>query len=325
MKAILILHYISLVLLESIRGFIVSRRSGFLPGTGQNSFDSSKPSFFCIGGTEQDVYFASCLANRKKGNSMKCKVVILCAVVVMLLVGCTSREKIENLGQLADKEFAVPTGTIADQLVLSKFPDAQFKYFNTVLDACVAVQSGKADAAAYDEPLLRNLAAKLPGTKVLPDMITVDNYGFAVALDNTALKTEIDAVLDEINGNGYYAEMMTRWLPEKGNPAPMPQIPEGAIDGILRLGTSAVTEPFSFMDGNQEIVGIDIEIARLVAQRMNRKLEVVNMDFGAMIPALAAGKVDLIAACITISAERQKKVLFSQPYYQGGIAALVKE
>lgn len=256
---------------------------------------------------------------------MKSKIVILCVVSILLLAGCATREKIENLGQLADKEFAVPTGTIADQLVLSKFPEAEFKYFNTVLDACMAVQSGKADAAAYDEPQLRNIAAKVPGIKVLPDMITVDNYGFAVSLDNTPLKAEIDAVLSEINGNGYYDEMMTRWLPESGNPAPMPQIPEGETDGVLRLGTAAYTEPFSFMNGQQEIVGIDIEIARLVAQRMHKKLEIVNMEFGSVIPALAAGKVDFIAACITISAERQKKVLFSQPYYQGGIAALVKE
>jgi len=54
-------------------------------------------------------------------------------------------------------------------------------------------------------------------------------------------------------------------------------------------------------------------------------LEVVNMDFGAMIPALTAGKVDMIGACITITEERAKKVLFSEPYYNGGIAALVKK
>jgi polar amino acid transport system substrate-binding protein len=49
------------------------------------------------------------------------------------------------------------------------------------------------------------------------------------------------------------------------------------------------------------------------------------MDFGAMIPALISGKVDMIGACITITEERAKSVLFSAPYYTGGIAALVKE
>jgi polar amino acid transport system substrate-binding protein len=103
----------------------------------------------------------------------------------------------------------------------------------------------------------------------------------------------------------------------------MPQIRTGA-DGLLRFGTAAITEPFSFVDASHEIVGLDIEIASLVAQKLNRKLEVVNMDFGAMIPALMAGKVDMIGACITITPERAEKVLFSEPYYVGGIAALVK-
>jgi polar amino acid transport system substrate-binding protein len=93
----------------------------------------------------------------------------------------------------------------------------------------------------------------------------------------------------------------------------------------LKFGTSAVTEPFSFVDGSQKIVGLDVEIASLVAKKLNRKLEIVNMDFGAMIPALIAKKVDMIGACITITEERAKKVLFSEPYYIGGIAALVKE
>ena len=54
-------------------------------------------------------------------------------------------------------------------------------------------------------------------------------------------------------------------------------------------------------------------------------LEVVNMEFGSLIPALISGKVDMIAACITITDERAQKVLFSEPYYTGGIAALVRE
>ncbi len=44
-----------------------------------------------------------------------------------------------------------------------------------------------------------------------------------------------------------------------------------------------------------------------------------------MIPALMAGKVDMIGACITITEERKKSVLFSEPYYTGGISALVRQ
>ena len=248
---------------------------------------------------------------------------IISAVIV--LSGCSKREKITQLQQLAGKEFAVPTGTAADKLVMSRFPDAKFKYFNSVLDASLAVKAGKADAAAYDEPILKNIAAKNKGLTVLPEMITRDNYGFAVQPDKQELKKTIDLVVRKLKDNGTYDAMLKRWLPKSGNPAPMPDIASTGGKGILKLGTAAVTEPFSFIDGSQSVVGFDIELARYIAQQLDMKLEVVNMDFGAMIPALMAGKVDMIAACITITEERSKKVLFSEPYYTGGIAALVKE
>ncbi len=251
--------------------------------------------------------------------------IVLTSSLFFMLTGCDKRDKITKLQQLDGKEFAVPTGTVADKLVLSKFPNAKFKYFNSALDSVLAVKSGKADAAAYDEPILKNIAAKNSGLSVLPEMITIDNYGFAVQPDKQELKKSIDLVVSELKKSGAYDAMKLRWLPKSGSPAAMPEIKSSGSKGVLKLGTAAVTEPFSFMDGSQKIVGLDIEIAALVAQKLDMKLEIVNMDFGAMIPALLAGKVDMIGACITITEERAKKVLFSEPYYAGGIAALVKE
>ena len=243
----------------------------------------------------------------------------------LMLSGCSKREKITKLQELDGKEIAIPTGTVADKLVLSKLPHAKFKYFNSVMDAALAVKSGKADAAAYDEPILKNIAAKNSGLMLMPEMITTDNYGFAVQPDKKELKKNIDLVVSDLKKNGGYDDMLRRWFPKSGNPAPMPLITSTGTKGVLRLGTSSVTEPFSFVDGSGGIVGFDIELARYIAKKLDKKLEIVNMDFGAMIPALLSGKVDMIAACITITDERSKKVLFSEPYYIGGIAAMINE
>jgi polar amino acid transport system substrate-binding protein len=242
-----------------------------------------------------------------------------------VLSGFSKAEKVTKLQQLDGKVFAVPSGTIADKLVLSKFPNAKFKYYNSVLEASLAVKAGKADAAAYDEPILRNIAAKNSGLTVLPEMITKDNYGFAVPLGKQELKKTIDLVVSELKKNGTYDTMLKRWLPKTGNPGSMPNISSTGSRGVLKFGTAAITEPFSFVDAAQKVVGLDIELARHVARKLDMKLEVINMDFGAMIPAVTAGKVDMIGACITISDERAKKVLFSEPYYAGGIAALVNK
>jgi polar amino acid transport system substrate-binding protein len=255
------------------------------------------------------------------------RLICCCFVVSSFLMtsGCSTKADITSLSQLGDKVFAVPTGTVADKLVLSKFPQAKFQYFNNVLDAAIAVKAGKADAVAYDEPILKNIAAKNGGFLLLPDMITVDNYAVAVGKDNRELKTATDAVISELKENGAYSSMQQRWFPKTGAPGTMPELPPEGSAGVLKLGTAAVTEPFSFVDGSQNVVGFDIELARYVAQKLGKKLQIVNMEFGAMIPALISGKVDMIAACITVTEERAQKVLFSEPYYTGGIAAMVRE
>jgi polar amino acid transport system substrate-binding protein len=251
-------------------------------------------------------------------------VLLVLTLAALAATGCGSKP-ITDLGQLEGKQFAVPSGTVADKLVQSKFPEAKFKYYDTALDACLAVKDGKADAAAYDQPILKNIAAKYDGLTVLSEMITTDNYGFAVALDKPDLKAAIDQVVQELKDNGTYADMTKRWLPDKGDPAAMPVIKLGGTNGVLKFGTAAVTEPFSFLDASKNVVGFDVELATHVAQKLGMSLQVVNMDFGQMIPALQAGQVDMIGACITITAERAKLVLFSAPYYRGGIAALVRK
>ena len=179
--------------------------------------------------------------------------------------------------------------------------------------------------AAYDESILKNTAAKNQGLIVLPDMITIDNYGFAVQIDNIELKNKIDEVITELENNGAYDEMLKRWLPKEGTPVPMPDIELTVNKGVLRFGSAAITEPFSFVDDLQKIVSFDIELAMYVAQKLEMQIEVINLDFGGMLLALIAGKLDMIGACITITEERAKNALFSKSYYKGGIAALVRE
>ncbi len=222
------------------------------------------------------------------------------------------------------KTFAVPTGTIADQCVLKRFPDARIKYYNSVLDCAIAVKDGKADAACYDLPVLKNIAGKNEGVTVLSDLLMDDRYGFGVQQGNSELKGAIDSVLAKVKRDGTYAEMMNRWFPEKGNPGPMPELTLDGSGGVLKFGTAAVTEPMSYYDENRKIIGFDIEFATRVAQRLNKKLEIVDMEFGAMLPALISGKVDMIGAGLSITEERAKKILYSESYYPSGIAALVR-
>ncbi len=250
----------------------------------------------------------------------------LLVVCLLVFTGCSGlKPAVKSLDELKTSTFAVPAGTIADQLVLSKLPDAKIVYYDTVSECCTAVQDGDADAAAYDEPVLRNLAAKMTGLTLLSEMITIDDYGIAVNKNRTDLKKDIDDTIAELKADGTYDEMLSRWLPETGDPGPMPVIELTGTNGTLKFATSAYVEPFTYMTEEDTIIGFDIELASRICLKLGMKLEIVNMDFADMLPAVAEGQVDMVGACITISDERSKTVLFSEPYYQGGIAAIVRK
>lgn len=87
----------------------------------------------------------------------------------------------------------------------------------------------------------------------------------------------------------------------------------------LVLGTSADYPPFEFIilddDGNQQYVGIDISVAKKLAEDMGRELEVVNMSFDNLMLSLQKGEIDMVIAAVEVSEERAKVADFSDPYY----------
>lgn len=93
---------------------------------------------------------------------------------------------------------------------------------------------------------------------------------------------------------------------------------------IIRLGTSPDYPPFEFKKDGQ-ITGLDVELAQKIATELNKTLEIHELDFAALIPALQAGKVDFIASGLTITPERTANVDFSNIYYQAAIVGITKD
>lgn len=81
----------------------------------------------------------------------------------------------------------------------------------------------------------------------------------------------------------------------------------------LTVGTNAEFPPFSYREG-KEIVGFDIDIAKEVSKRLNKTLEFKDMPFDALLPDLLLGHIDFIAAGMTYTEERAKRVAFTKPY-----------
>ncbi len=92
--------------------------------------------------------------------------------------------------------------------------------------------------------------------------------------------------------------------------------------GKLVLLTSSGFPPFEYVEGT-EVVGVDIELAQLIADKLGVELEVVDMDFNLLIEALKSGKGDLIAAGMTATDERAEEIDFSIVYIEMGLKVIV--
>lgn len=86
----------------------------------------------------------------------------------------------------------------------------------------------------------------------------------------------------------------------------------------LIVGTSADYPPFEYIDtaNSDEIIGFDIELIKIIGEKLGYEVKVENMDFNSLITALQAKKFDVVIAGMTPTPEREEVVDFSVPYYE---------
>jgi polar amino acid transport system substrate-binding protein len=96
--------------------------------------------------------------------------------------------------------------------------------------------------------------------------------------------------------------------------------------GKLIVGTGSTNAPWHFKDESGNLVGFDIDIAKIVAKGLfgdDTKVEFVDQASDARIPNVTTGKVDITCQFMTVTAERAQQVAFTIPYYREGVALLM--
>ncbi len=91
------------------------------------------------------------------------------------------------------------------------------------------------------------------------------------------------------------------------------------------IGTEPYFPPFEYADENSSstIIGFDVDLINAIAEDQGFKVQWKDLEFDALIPALQSGQIDIIASGMTITAEREEAVDFSEPYINAGLALAV--
>ncbi len=255
------------------------------------------------------------------------KITILAAALALLaLAGCSkSKVVINGKADLEGKKIGVQAGTTGEWFVEENIPGAQIASFKSGIDAALDLKNGAIDCVVLDELPAQEIVKRNPSLKIIRDPFFAENkeeYAIAVKKGNTELLSKIDETINAMKKNGDYEKLVAAFMPADGNI----QIPasEATSGEKVILGTNAAFPPFEYVEG-KNIVGFDITMGEKIAKTAGRKLEVMDMAFDSLIPALQAGTIDFIAAGMSVTEERKKNVDFSVPYFASEQVIIVRK
>ncbi|MBN1940321.1 MAG: ABC transporter permease subunit [Candidatus Aminicenantes bacterium] len=206
------------------------------------------------------------------------------------------------------------TGTTGEQLVRERFPKADLKLFDDVMDAIAALKTGRLDYVITAYTTALRAANANDDLAVRSEEYNHEWASIAVRKDNPALLAEINAVLAEFKADGTLDKIIGHWVRPDGSPYEIIKVPQAEGGPPLRVAIAANREPMGFHQG-EEIVGLDPELIQTIAFRLGRPVVFSDMKFSALIAALESGKADVICSNMTATDERRERVGFTDGYY----------
>lgn len=264
--------------------------------------------------------------NRGKiGQILKIASLALTAGLASLMVACGSTQltSIHSLEDLKGKNISAQSGTQGEDLAVDLVGKDKVIGFAQYADAITALKQGKVDATIMDGLPAEKILLQQPDLRILPESLSSEAYAIAFAKDNSALKQVADEVIAELKEKESIKAWVEAFQHNEEEAAQTLDYNATATGGELVMGTEAGFAPYESKLGDK-IVGVDVALAQAIAKKLNKKLLIVDMSFDALIPAVQSGKVDLVVAGMTITAEREQQVLFSTPYFDAKQVVVVR-
>ncbi len=263
------------------------------------------------------------------------KIIVLFVTVLMFLcvfpgAGMAEEQTVEvtPFDQLSidlnHVKVGVMTGSTNEKLVRENFQSADLQSYDSTMDAVAALKSGHVDVVVTTYPTSLNVVKHNSDLKLLPDVLELQDTAIAVKKENTQLLDQLNAVITELNSDGTLEDMQKRWLKSDLSPYEQVELNVSQSGEPIRVAVDATREPFCFKDADGEVSGLDGELARRIALKLNRPVQFLDMKFAALIPALQSGKADVIISMMNATDERRQSVNFTAPYYKQKTVMLVR-
>lgn len=243
--------------------------------------------------------------------------------IVAVVAENSSQVRFQSLQDFAGTEIGAVTGTIHDQLVSAVVSGVHFQYYDDYSAQLLALQTGTLDAIVTDMPIAVLSIARQPDLVIFPETVAPDSYGLGLAKGDP-LTAQVSAVIERYTSDGTLEALREKWFGADDSKKIIDVGEYDAPNGTLRYAHDSTLEPMSYVGGNGESLGYEVELVSLIAKELGMKLEITQTKFSSLIPMLSSGRADIVSGSISITDERRESIDFATSHYIGGTVLLVR-
>ena len=257
-------------------------------------------------------------------NLKKFAALALACSMTLIMTACGSKVPENTVFSVADlpgKVIGVQLGTTGD-IYASDYeeptdgsPASTIERFNKGNDAVQALKQGKVDCVIIDEQPAKAFVAKNDDLMILEEDFALEEYAIAISKDNKELTEQINGALAELKSDGVLDQIVANYIGDDTKGTCPYESPEGVdrSNGTLVMATNAAFEPYEYYENN-EIVGIDADMAQAICDKLGYELKIEDMEFDSIINAVQSGKAQIGVAGMTVTEDRLKNIDFSDSY-----------
>lgn len=263
-------------------------------------------------------------------NWKKVTASVLAIMMTLSIAACGGKKEpakeINTIEDLKGATIGVQLGTTGDLEASKEEVGAkEVQRFSKGSEAVQALKTGQIDCVIIDSQPAKKFVEKNKDLKILDQEFIEEKYAIALKKGNTELLDAMNGALEELEADGTIDAIMSNYIGENAGKTPYESPADvDRSNGTLIMATNAEFEPYEYHEGDA-IVGIDVDIAQAICDKLGYELQIEDMEFDSIIPAVQSGKADFGAAGMTVNEDRLKNVDFTDTYANASQVMIVKK
>ena len=258
-----------------------------------------------------------------------------CILTAAIFTGCGDENKtsapvikvgmVEHLNA-SEEEFNGFMKKMAETFSMS-MPTHEVTFFGNLNSMQMALDAGQIDEISTYKCVADYLIARNPQIEILEGhtLEFIDAFCFAVRADNTALKDSINSAIEKMNGEGTLENLRKEYITASENPT---SVEFAKFDGAetLKIAVTGDLPPLDLVKADGQPVGFNTAVLSEIGKRLNKNIEIIQIDSATRAAALTSGKADIVfwaivpvSEIIPTNADKPESVELTLPYYRGQI------